>query len=353
MVTLPELPALDSARNGDMTFRHPRMLRTGMGAEPDPVQLEQTLSDWFGAPALLFSSGRAAAHVFLQERGFDRNRNTIAVPRYLTRCILNALTLDAFPVRDTEADAILYYHPYGIRLTAPPRENLVIEDATHSFFGSEATGAREWRGDCAIFSLSKFFSTSGIAGVLVVFDEIEAERIRKRRDSFPAIDPHVAAWRREVIVESNLQGAAWEGNRFLDSAYALLTEYPAVDPAALHGVPKDVDGLRAAGNARKAVLDRYAEKLGDAFPRHLFRNGTSDLPFALPYAGEKQSPLVEIDRRLKGMGVNVRGVYQLNLSGSPYRRDERPALLLPVHQYLPLETVDEICSIILDVQHSS
>ena len=352
MVTLPELPAFDGARNGEMTFRHPAMLRDADGPNPDPAHIEQMLTDWFGAPALLFSSGRAAAHLFLQERGFDRNRHTIAVPRYLTRCILDALTLDAFPVRDTAADAILYYHPFGIRLAAAPREPIVIEDATHAFFGSEVTGAREWKGDCAIFSLSKFFSTSGIAGVLVAFDQAEAERIRARRDSFPAIDPRVAAWRREVIVESNLQGASWEGRRFLDSAYALLTEYPAVDPATLRGVPANPQGLRAAGKARKAVLDRYAEKLAGAFPRKLFPNGTSDLPFALPYIGEKESALSEIDRRLKMMGVNCRGIYQLNLSGSPYERDERPGLLLPVHQYLPLETVDAICAIVLDVRGS-
>lgn len=350
---LPELPALDGARNGEMAFRHPPMLRCGMGTDPDSAKLEQTLTEWFGAPALLFSSGRAAAHVFLQERGFDRNRHTIAVPRYLTRCILNALTLDAFPVRDTAADAILYYHPYGIRLTTPPREHVVIEDATHAFFGSESAGVRNWRGNCAIFSLSKFFSTSGIAGVLVVPDAAEAERIRRRRDAFPAIAAPLAAWRRDVIVESNLQGAAWAGNRLLDAAYALLTEYPAVDPATLHGVPTDVAGMRSAGAARKTVLDRYAEKLGPLFPWQLLTNGTSDLPFALPYVAGNPRSLAEIDRLLKDIGVNGRGVYQLNLSGSPYDHQETPGLLLPVHQYLPLETVDAVCAIIRNVHQSS
>lgn len=345
---LPQMQANDRVTEGEVTWRHPPMRRAGAGPTPDPALIEALLTEWFGAPALLFSSGRAACHVFLQEAGFDRNRNTITVPRFLSRCILTALALDAFPIHEPGGDAILYYHPYGWRLREKPREPIVIEDATHAFFSGAGTGRREWRGQVGVFSLSKFFSLSGIAGVMVIPDATLAQRVRVRRDSFRDIDPAVAVWRREVIVETSLGGAHWETGYLLDSAYALLTEFPKVDPNALYGLPNDLAGIERVGSQRYAILERYAARLGARFPSALLGDGLNDLPFSLPYFSKNgRDALEKIDRALLDAGIRCRGVYLLDVSGSPYERRDRDGILLPCHSYLPDGVVDRICDVIL------
>lgn len=344
---MPQIPSVAVGVEPQLIVRHPTMLIDAEGVAPAPEDVEETLTEWFGAPTLLFSSGRAACHVFLAESGFNRNRNTIMVPPFLTRCILNALALDAFPVRQSGADAVLYHHPYGLRLRSAPREALVVEDSVHAFFSSPVTGARRWSGAVAIFSLSKFFSTAGIVGALVIPDAELAKRIAARRDRAPNIDTELAAWRRDVIVRANYYGDSWAGTHLLDSAYSLLTEFPKVDPQTLDGIPTDIAGLKAAGTARRERLQLYADLLGGTFPHFIFENGIDDLPFALPYFGSgNREALSKIDADLLRLGVRCRGIYALNAGGSFYEPEYRDCLLIPCHQYIAIEVIEQICDVI-------
>lgn len=344
---LPSPPARDQA---PLICRHPPMLSGAAGTAPTPNQIEALLAEWFGAPTLLFSSGRAACHAFLAELGFDRNRHTIRVPPFLTRCILNALALDAFPVRQVGADAVLYYHPFGFRLRSAPREPVVVEDSVHAFFSSPISGARSWRGAACIFSLSKFFSTAGIVGALVVPDPRLAERIAARRDRAEDIDPVLATWRHDVIVGANVYGDDWPGVQLLDAAYSLLTEFPKVDPQTLVGFPADIAGLKACGIARRERLQLFADRLENWFPHFLLENGLDDLPFVLPYFGsDDRETLSKIDAELSRLGVRCRGIYALNVGGSLYEPEYRNGLLIPCHQYITLEIVEQICDVIRNV----
>ncbi|MHB8461375.1 MAG: aspartate aminotransferase family protein [Vulcanimicrobiaceae bacterium] len=351
--SLPPLPAVPSPPNdwkAPPIMRHPPMLRSTSEAAPDPRRVEAMLTEWFGAPTLLFSSGRAATHAVLAELGFDRNRQTIRVPRFLTRCILNALALDAFPVWGDGADAVLYYHPFGFRLRSVPREPVVIEDAVHAFFTSPVSGARSWRGVACVFSLSKFFSTSGISGALVVPDPALAQRIAARRDRTEDIDPALAAWRHDVIVGTNLNGDNWPGAHLLDAAYSLLTEFPKVDPQTLIGVPSDLSGLKATGMARHALLQVFADRLGSLFPHDVVENGLDDVPFVLPYFGSgNREKLLKIDVELLKLGIRCRGMYELNTGGEFYEPEYRDGLLIPCHQYMAPDVVEKICDVILNI----
>jgi len=346
---LPPMPEPPKRGARGLIKRHPTMLIGSTEGAPDPDRVEEMLTEWFGAPTLLFSSGRAACQVFLAEIGFHRYRHTITVPTYVTRCILNALGLNAFPVH-AGGDAVLYYHPYGFRLRSSPRESVVVEDACHAFFTSPDSGERAWAGPVCIFSLSKFFSTAGIVGALVVPDPELARRLRVRRDSGRNINPVLAEWRREIIVGANVYGDDWSGTRLLDSAYALLTEFPRVEPQALAGFPGELAGLCAAGAARSARLQRFADLLGRTFPHFMLPRGLDDLPFVLPYFGSgERDALLAIDQKLLEMGVWCGGVYALNVSGSIYEPVYEDCLLIPCHQYMALDAVDAICDVIRQI----
>jgi len=340
------MPSSFSPDESPQLGHSPAMRSQASEIAPAPELVEDLLSNWFDAPTLLFSSARAACHVFLAEMGFHPYRQTITVPKFLSRCILNALTLNAFPTHQAGGDALLYYHQYGYRLRSDAREPLVIEDACHAFFSRAESGARSWRGQVALISLPKFFSTHGPAGALIVFDLKLLDRIQARRDSSDQIDPALASWRREVIIDASVSGEGSPVHRLLESAYALLTEYPKVDPQTLSGFPGTLTALSAIGAARRERLELFAEELAEAFPHFMFEHGLDDLPYALPFFGSgDRSVLENIDSALSHLGLHC-GIYSLDVARSSYDPEYRHCVLMPCHQDLPLEQIREISSII-------
>lgn len=346
----PPLPAALPVPGETVAIGHsPAMVSEPGGPIPDIAAVESLLSDWFEAPTLLFSSGRAACHLFLEEMGLHRYRHTIAVPAFLSRCILNTLTLNAFPVRETQADAVLYHHQYGFRLRGAPREPIVLEDACHAFFSRPDSGARNWSGQAAVFSLPKFFSIAGPAGALVSSDLLLAERIRLRRDAADDIPNDLAAWRRAVIIDATNQGPASPVAHLLESAYGLLTEYPKPDPCTLAGFPQVRSGLAAVGEARQSRLEIFRECLGNRFPGQLLEHGLDDLPYALPYFGSGDpATLANIDQALSALGVHA-GVYSLDIARSLYAPEFRRSVLLPCHHQIPAGCIKDICRVLKDL----
>src|SRR4029079_5467621 len=143
-------------------------------------EAEVVLSEWFGAPVVLTSSGRAAILLYLGVTGHDRYRHRVAVPRMISACVLDALIRRAFPVdaaTPQAADTTLLYHQYGFMQETRPRGH-VLEDISHSCFASATTGVRPWAGDAAVFSLQKFFSIATMIGGLVVPDADLARTVR-------------------------------------------------------------------------------------------------------------------------------------------------------------------------------
>ena len=61
-------------------------------------EAERVFAEWFGAPVVLTSSGRAAISLYLGVTGRDRYRHRVAVPRMISACVLDAVIRHAFPV---------------------------------------------------------------------------------------------------------------------------------------------------------------------------------------------------------------------------------------------------------------
>ena len=126
------------------------------------------LEEWFGSPVVLASSGRGAIKLALREFGLNRYRHRVALPRMISGCVLDAVVQHAFPIDAAgkdEFDLTLLYHQYGFSQLMEPA-GPTIEDICHAFFASCKTGRRPWRGQMAVFSLSKFFRTSTMVGGL-------------------------------------------------------------------------------------------------------------------------------------------------------------------------------------------
>lgn len=282
----------------------------------------------------------------MSELGLHPYQNTITVPRFLSRCILNTLSLNAFPIRETGGDAVLYYHQYGFSLRSAPREKIVVEDACHAFFAAATSGARSWSGQAALFSLPKFFATSGPAGALVVPNERLYERIKTRRDAAAPIEPELASWRRQVIASATTFGVESPVYKLLDSAYSLLSEYPQIDPECLHGFPSTLSQLEQAGAARRERLEAFRQQLGQDFPSFMFHSGGNNLPYALPYFGSSnRAKLQELSDALSAFDIHC-GVYSVDVACSLYEPDYRPCLLIPCHQFVPLQLIKDICQLI-------
>ena len=299
----------------------------------DPDVCEYLLADWFGCPVVLLGSGRAGLHLYLRARGFDRYRDRVRVPPYMSLCVLDTLARSAAPSEDADGHSVtLLYHQYGLTQSARPPAP-VIEDICHQFFTEPGSGKRSWAGEAAVFSLPKFFSLAGMAGGIVTEDEDLAARIRDLRDTAEAELPGARDWMRQVIAATYRDPAASPVAPLLEPAYALLIRYPRPDGAELAGFPATAKTIAAVGAKRRRVVKRLIRALGPgAAPPDILDGLINRLPFAFPYFGSGDRERLEaLDSDLGAAGIRA-GVYNLDQARDMNGPRYRPCILLPCHQ---------------------
>lgn len=293
---------------------------------PAPVVLEQALSDHFGGHVCLTSSGRAGLSLLLQQLGLNRYRDVVAMPRMISACVLEAIVPHAFPQDSAikaQAAAHIVYHQYGIRQGHVP-DGIVIEDLCHAFFHADPLW-RRGAAVAAVFSLPKFFATSGMAGGVVTRDAALANALRNRRDVSP---PRSDADRmRDASIFRDLAAA---GPGSLHHLYADRYLDPRAHGADLHGLPDQSAGFAAEALARRA---RAAELLA-SWPATLLPDGWAaflpeDAPFLWPLFGEA-SELAIIAAQLPAFGIST-GIYQIDVNRDAANPCFQPALMLPLH----------------------
>lgn len=299
-------------------------------------EMEAMLTEWFNSPVVLASSGRSALLITLQELGFGRYTHRIALPRFISRCVLDAVIHTAFPVDATEphvsSDATLLYDQYGFMQRVRPT-GLVIEDIAHAFF-SEPHSART----LAIFSLPKFFSTASMAGGVIVADPFLAHRIRERRDTAPAKDTDVLE--REAVVFR----AQKEGDSELPLVYTARLLNPRIESSELGGLPVTVSELFEVRRKRRDVMDALLAA-GD----RLIPNGWADmlrdhLPYAFPVSAT-ESVLERLNRELHKAGVES-DTYRIDVDRNMRHPRYESMLLIPYSHLVPEPTLREMVSIL-------
>lgn len=308
------------------------------------AQAEQLLSDWFEAPVVMASSGRAGFTLFLEQFGCHLYRTRLSVPRFLSHCVIGSLARNGFPIQEAGGDVVLHYHQYGFRQATQPREKLVLEDIAHAFFGSSSSGARAWRGGAAAFSLPKFFGTAGLLGGLVVPDPVLADQLRDRRDARQQPAPDVLEWRRNVVMRCHADGTDPTNHALIEGAYALYPVFPQPDPVSLASMPQALDDIRHVAAARLQRVALLHDCLGPT-DAGMLAHAQGGMPFAFPHFGQPEI-LAQADAALAEMGLNA-GIYSLDIARDMYAPDYQRALMIPCHHQVPLPLLEEACRAIL------
>ena len=290
-----------------------------------PIAVEDTearLSAWFGRPVVLTSSGRAALLLAFRQLGLNRYASRIAMPPRTAQCVFDAVTRAAFPVDPARdggpVDATLLIHQYGHLLLDRPT-GAVIEDICHAFFARPDSGARDWAGAMAVFSLPKFFATAGMCGGIVAADEALASALRARRDAAPALAAADLAADRETW----RKGAP----AALEQAYLRALLHPAPSAVALSGLPDD---LAATGARRAAVTAALLEAIPPAALDPAWRAMCRQaLPFALPVFAAPDD-LARLVESLRAMHVET-GLFRIDRARKMAKPDPQIAALVPCH----------------------
>jgi hypothetical protein len=341
-------PSCSSGKEYSVTH-YPRLVDHADMQEPsDPALCEKVLSEWFGHPVILLSSGRAGINIALKAMGFHRYRSKFQVPPFLSTCVLNAIAPFAFPVELTQkGEGMLWYHQYGFPQRNAPLHSNVIEDCAHSFFSTPNTGEREWVGDVSIFSLPKFFNIAGMAGGIIVRNVELEEKLRTIVVSAPDDTEDVRIWMRAIIASAfDSEGSPIE-KLFVSSAYELLSQFIKPDSNDLAGFPTSVDEIKKIGQKRRERMEFVVDYFGkDAFPEPLLWGYERIMPFAMPCFSIVDEKLREkASHLLEEIGIHA-GIYQVDVNRDYCNPEYRSCILLPCHQNAPLNKLEEACEII-------
>lgn len=301
---------------------------------PGPFQtapeLERAATEWFGRQAVLVSSGRTALALGLRARGLRRHADSVHVPPYLARCVINAITFSALPTYAANAPAMrLAYHQFGFPVDCLG-EFGIIEDCAHAWHGTNG-GRRPWIGEMALASVTKFFPLDGMVGLFLCDRRDLADAVRAMRDA--AVDhPATQAEMRGVF------NVAWRSNETpaptsltLDAAYELLYAYAAPDPVTIATVPGP-DHWVADGAHRRLLVRRAIRALpSGSAARHFLESHEQVAPWAIPILVRGGSTGAEALRvRLSELGV-MAPAYHVATSPSEGGSSYQPAVLMPAH----------------------
>lgn len=303
--------------------------------------METILAEWFGAPVILTSSGRSALLITLQELGFERYTHRVALPRLISRCVLDAVIHTAFPVDAAEsnvADGTLQYHQYGfIQLTQPA--GVVIEDIAHAFF---SVPEPERPRNIAIFSLPKFFETASMVGGVIVADPSLALRIRKRRDASPIKSTDVLAKESSVFRAARIESSAELG-----LLYAARLLNPRIESGELGGLPLTISELTEIRRRRRDVMDVLLASGGHIIPAGWTDMLRDHLPYAFPVSASKDV-LERINRELREAGVES-DIYSIDIDRNILNPHYESMLLVPYSHLVPEPTLRDMASILRSV----
>jgi hypothetical protein len=304
---------------------------------------ERVLSDWFGAEVVLTSSGRAAILLYLKALGFNRYSDRVVLPRFISSCVLDAVIRCGFPVDAASGmtgNASILYHQFGIPQRAAP-SGIVIEDICHAFFADPSTGARDWKGDVAIFSVPKFFGLKNMVGGLVLVNGARSAQLRDMRDA-------VAVKARRDRGAGQVAFCKAEDRADIETLYLRRLLNPELLDEETGGLPGSTREIRAVGHARHKNLSRLIDAAGRAaFPPGWMELLADSLPFALPVFLEEEATQ-RTRTHFSEIGVAA-GEYQIDVNRDMSRPRHGRAILVPFHHEIAASKLDEMINVLKGV----
>ncbi len=235
------------------------LLTTGASWE----QLDERLTGLVGRPALAVPSIRVGMWWILEHLGLRRNEHEVLVPRFVGRCILDALARAAQPAYECSprTRAAVLVHFFGktpnwaaVRPELERRRLPFLEDSPDGLHAQEGPTPG---------SLGKFIALSKLlpmlkGGCLLTDEPVIAELIkRKRRAAGPL-------WARAFVAGAliaNRMGRPKDGAASLEAAYTLYP-HTASDSFVLRGLfMKALDRAEAYSRVETARLERLEAAL--------------------------------------------------------------------------------------------
>ncbi|MBI3631439.1 MAG: DegT/DnrJ/EryC1/StrS family aminotransferase [Candidatus Staskawiczbacteria bacterium] len=313
--------------------------------------LDKMLTEFFSRETVVLNSARLGILEVL--RFFDiRRREGILIPDFLSQCILNILNKSSFPVKkaDETTRVVLLLHQWGypqkmkqVIEEAKKRNLIVIEDCAHTF-DSKYQGQKVGTfGEAAVYSFSKLFPT-GTGGCLVSKNKALVEIVKEKRKKDEGIFLNLL----NKICQQSLKKAYTRGklhdNNFIELCYSQYFRMFNANSYALKLFPFPRKELEAVLAIRK---ENYLNLVKRIKQDYIIPDHDSDIevnPLCLPVF----PPLTKIPRiieSLKDKGVAVEAQH-FDTNRNTFDPHYQKCLAIPCHQYLKVEDMENIISVI-------
>lgn len=300
------------------------------------AEVDAIASAWLGQPCLALPSVRVGLYWTLDFLGLRRHCSHVLVPRFVGRCILNALGRAALPVEAPTADtrAVVVVDQYGLRQDLPrlapeftARGWAYVEDSPYGVGEREAPG----EGSLGRFiGLGKSLPIPQGALLLTRNEELASQVRRKREDTSGWSLPVwlTMAWlrqRRTLTAHSAAADAAYElyvpargGNRLLRGN--------------LCRVLRDAAGHEAESRGRLAAI---AERLG----RRVLMPDLSRIGYVVPYPAGEREDAVAGAFRSAGFDATM---YHVDIARNMLAPRFERCGLIPVNPRIPRDAFDRL-----------
>jgi hypothetical protein len=303
------------------------------------------LEEYWGKYVVLFSSGRSALKAYLFYKGYSLHRHSMSVPKYLSKCVLDAITDFAFPKWfPDQAHALLYYHQYGYiqnsdsLLELGQKFDIIIEDCAHAFFHRSNLHIP------AIVSFSKFFNV-GCGGALILDSQQEKEEILAWRDTHLPLSNELENFIQSVFF-ANLDpcNQDTDSKNLLTVAYALILYYVRPLNSTLSNLPISYDELLDIKQKRLDCYEILRNNISNKRAK-LFLNDVETPPFILPCCFSDHDSMNNLVREMSELGVQA-AVYQIDVNKNQFSPMYEPAVILPCHQNIPYDILKRMGEIL-------
>lgn len=298
--------------------------------------MDAAASAWLGRPCVAVPSVRVGLCWALESLGFARHRDHVLIPRFVGRCIVNAIGRAAWPVEAAtpETRAAILVDQFGLRQDTRAlaaefdrRGWSYLEDSPYGVGEDEAPGPG---------SLGRFIGLGKVLPVVqgalfVAGRESVADALRRRRDVHTAWTWPV--WTTMMILRRRRRTTAYSAAA--DAAYEMY-------------VPAGGGQGWLRGNMRKAAAnaDRFAHEARArldaataALGARAVRPDLTRLPYVLPIVAEPDADRLAAAFTRHGFDA---AVLHLDAARNVLTPKFVRVLLLPLHARIPRASFDAL-----------
>jgi hypothetical protein len=307
-------------------------------------ELDAKASEVLGSECLAIPSVRVGICWTLEYLGCRRQSDHVLVPRFMGRCILNALSRNALPVEEitSKTALVVAVHQYGLKqdLDSVGKECFTkglpyVEDSPFGLENQEELGSG---------ALAKFIGLTKLLpvlkGALVISQDQPLLEFFKRRRS------EASAWSWVVFgVMALLRRRRRVGgySPLADAAYELYVQCKGdnvyVRANFMRALGR-VDSYGAESSRRLALVE---ERLG----QNVITPDTRRLPYVAPYF--PGSGLAEAQKKFSANGFDP-GTYHVDLARNLFNPRYEKSLLIPLNPRIPfthfVELVESLSSLL-------